>query len=148
MATANHQSSNATTTTKKLTTEEATSRFVRYRTAFEAIVESDDGSGLAVLRDDLDYHKLMSEDHATNNTQSATSTPQEHVPPNYDDLSHRHIDPQILREVAELTEGMAPGGLDKGGMWQFAATMREKAKRGDLPPLQMSEGENTSKTTA
>ena len=124
--------------TNKLTSEVATLRFVRYRTAFEALVESDDGSGSAVLRDDFDFRKLMSE-------QGPTETPNAQYVPNYDDMSHRHIDPQVLREVAELAEDMAPGGLDKGGLWQFAASMREKAKRGDLPPLQMSEGENASK---
>ena len=114
-------------------------RFVRYRTAFEAIVESDDGSGSAVLREDFDFRKLMSE-------QGPAETPNAQYVPHYDDMSHRHIDPQVLREVAELAEDMAPGGLDKGGLWQFAASMREKAKRGDLPPLQMSEDENASKT--
>ena len=119
---------------------------MRYRTAFEAIVESDDGSGSAILRDDLDFRRLMSEQGPAE-TPNATSTAALHVP-NYDDAAHRHIDPQVLREVAELAEDMAPGGLDKGGMWQFAASMREKAKRGDLPPLQMSEGENANKTKA
>jgi len=130
--------------TNKLTSEEATMRFVRYRTAFEAIVVSDDGSGSAVLREDFDFRKLMSEQSHGDTTNAASATAQ-HVP-NYDDMSHRHIEPQVLREVAELAEDMAPGGLDKGGLWQFAASMREKAKRGDLPPLQMSVGENASKT--
>ena len=128
--------------TNKLTSEEATMRFVRYRTAFEAIV--DDGSGSAVLREDFDFRKLMSEQSHGDTTNAASATAQ-HVP-NYDDMSHRHIDPQVLREVAELAEDMAPGGLDKGGLWQFAASMRETAKRGDLPPLQMSVGDNASKT--
>ena len=139
--TATNQEDNST---HNLTSEEATMRFVRYRTAFEAIVESDDGSGSAVLREDFDFRKVMTEQSNDQTTNAASATAQ-HVP-NYDDMSHRHIDPQVLREVAELAEDMAPGGLDKGGLWQFAASMREKAKRGDLPPLQMSVGENASET--
>jgi len=121
-----------------ITREQATRQFVRYRQAFEAIAEAGDGSGRAVLRSDADFYNVTA--NGANN-----SGIDEPAPPDYDDLSHhRRIDPQVLREVAEVAEqNMAPGGLDKGGMWQFAAAMREKARRGELPPLQVAEGEES-----
>lgn len=130
---------------RQLTREEATSRFVRYRMAFEAIVESDDGSGLAILKEDADYYKVVAEETAATNLRNATPG-HLHVEPNYDDISHRHVDPQALHELAELAEEVAtsPGGLPKSGFWQYAAYIRDKAQRGDLPPLQVSEGENAS----
>lgn len=129
----------------QLSQEEATERFVLYRSAFEAIAEANDGSGLAILRKDYDYGKFTSSVKG-----AGPSVPNaEHGPPNYDDLSHSHIDPQVLREVAELTENMQQSGLDKGGMWAFAFSVKEMAKAGELPPLRVSEGENKddSKTT-
>ena len=102
-------------------------------------MESDDGSGLAILKEDAEYYKVAADENATR-----SKNIYRHVPPNYEDISRLRIDPQVLHEMAQLSEDMAPGGLDKGGMWQFAAAMREKAKRGDLPPLQVSEGENKS----
>ena len=130
---------------KRLTREEATSRFVRYRMAFEAIVESDDGSGLAILKEDAEYFKAVKQE----NTRSANSG-NVHAEPNYDDISNRHVDPQLLHELAELAEEVStyPGGLPKSGFWQYAAYIRDKAQRGDLPPLQVSEGENASTNTS
>ena len=127
----------------QLTREEATRRFVRYRMAFEAIVESDDGSGLAILKEDAEYYKVVAEENAAANAQNARAG-QLNVEPNYDDFSHRHVDPQLLHELAELAEEVStsPGGLPKSGFWQYAAYIRDKAQRGDLPPLQVSEGEN------
>ena len=152
---------------RKLAREEATKKFVRYRMAFEAIAESDDGSGLAILKEDAEYYKVLAKEEAAasqpNYNTFRHTEPQafhdlagfaervttwvlkQHVPPNYDDMSQLRVDPQVLHDVAEVSEDMAPGGLDKGGMWQFAADMREKAKRGDLPPLQVSEGESNGR---
>lgn len=134
---------------RQLTREEATRRFVRYRMAFEAIVESDDGSGSAILKEDAEYHKVVAEENAAANLRNAKSG-HLHVEPNYDDISHRHVDPQALHELAELAEevSMSPGGLPKSGFWQYAAYIRDKAQRGDLPPLQVSEGENASRNNA
>ena len=129
----------------KLAREEATKRFVRYRMAFEAIVESDDGSGLAILKEDAEYYKVFSEENLASNAQNAKAG-QLNVEPNYDDICHRHVDPQLLHELAELAEeaSTSPGGLPKSGFWQYAAYIRDKAQRGDLPPLQVPEGKNAS----
>ena len=130
---------------QRLTREEATSRFVRYRMAFEAIVESDDGSGSAILKEDAEYYKVVSEENAAAKARNAKPG-HLHAEPNYDDISHRHVDPQALHELAELAEEVStsPGGLPKSGFWQYAAYIRDKAQRGDLPPLQVSEGKNAS----
>ena len=165
MAKDKEKSDGKTEKQRKLAREEATKRFVRYRMAFEAIVESDDGSGLAILKEDADKVLAEENDAASqpNYNTFRHTEPQafhnlagfaervttwvlkQHVPPNYDDMSQLRVDPQLLHDVAEVSEDMAPGGLDKGGMWQLAADMREKAKRGDLPPLQVSEGESNGR---
>lgn len=128
-------------------------KFISIRSAFEAIVEGDDGD--AILRHDYElYQNVVGGDDDSRPTRSMSDEEFDtwfheqtghKVPYNYDELANRHIDPAVLREVAELTEGMSQGGLDKGGMWAFAASLRQRAKSGDLPPLRVSEGQKERK---
>ncbi len=61
-------------------------------------------------------------------------------PPHDSDLFHSSLNPQILREVAQVAEEMNPGGLDKGGMWQYANMVNRMAKEEGLPPLRVGNG--------
>ena len=124
-------------------------KFIAVRTAFEAIVESDDGT--AVLREGYEYAEAAESKKTGLREEEFEAWFHEEtghrVPYNYDDMSTRHIDPAILREVAAVTEGMSQGGLDKGGMWQYARELQEKAKKGDMPSLRVSDGGSSSSTS-
>lgn len=50
---------------------------------------------------------------------------------------HRSVDPRVLREAAHVSETMSPGGLDRGGMWEYARTMRAMQRDGKMPPLRV-----------
>jgi hypothetical protein len=48
-----------------------------------------------------------------------------------------------LHEIADISEKMNPGGLDRGGMWQYAkmiSNLREKSGGDGLPPLRVEGG--------
>ena len=119
-------------------------KFIRLRSAFEAIIEAEDGS--AILRED--FHSLptggqvrsMSEANFEQWFHKETGN---RVPYNYDAVVSRHICPAILREVARVTENMTQSGLDKGGYWQMAFELKERVKNGDMPPLRIPEGQSS-----
>ena len=101
--------------------------FTRIKDAFDKIVEGP--GGLAVLRD----HSYESEsaDEASSPSNAGSN---EHQSNN---TMHSSLNPSILREVANVADTMSPGGLDRGGMWQYANMVRNMAQQGNLPPLQM-----------
>lgn len=117
----------------------AAAKFIQLRKAFESIEEAEDGSAVSGSfkfgRRDSGRGGLMSEEEFEAWFHAETG----HTVP-YCHSSLRHIDPAVLRETAEKTEGMSPGGLDRGGMWQLAASLRDAAADGDLPPLRVGSG--------
>ena len=107
--------------------------FTRIRQAFESIVEGP--GGIALLRD---QYSEISQEHQTNDNSSSNELP--------NTATHLHptLNPSILREVAEVAD-MSPGGLDRGGMWQYAKMVKNMAQEEGLPPLQL-EGVGEVKT--
>ena len=105
------------------------SKFQRIKEAFDAIVEGPDG--MAVLRDGGDLWKERDNGNDTN-TNSESNNSQDCNSA----LHSTSMNPSILREVAQVAD-MSPGGLDKGGMWQYANMIRNLEKEGKLPPLQV-----------
>ena len=60
---------------------------------------------------------------------------------------HPLVNPQILREVADVAKNMNPGGLDKGGMQQYEDmihNMAEDEGKVSRPPLRVDGGEDAS----
>ena len=120
--------------------------FTEIREAFEAIIEGPNGE--AILKNDSIFFQhsssqnnlSKSEQHQNNNKMdidNAQSRPQPHD----SQMFHSSLNPQILREVAQVAEEMNPGGLDKGGMWQYANMVNRMAKSRDgLPPLRVDGG--------
>ncbi len=123
--------------------------FTEIREAFEAITEGPNGE--AILRDDDDYTLFYNEARFRttdkNKNEMQINTNNNTSPHDNNDLLHPSINPQILREVAQVADTMNPGGLDKGGMWQYANMINRMAKedggRG-LPPLRVDGGDGTS----
>lgn len=107
--------------------------FAAIRKAFEDITEGPNGE--AVLRYHVKSRQYYNDDDMEIN-QTADSS-------NDDSLLHSSINPQILHEVAQVAEEMNPGGLDKGGMWQFANIVSKIAKEEGLPPLRVGVREGT-----
>ncbi|KAL7529801.1 hypothetical protein ACHAXR_004358 [Thalassiosira sp. AJA248-18] len=133
-------------TTKNSSRNSSSTDFNRIREAFEAIVEGP--SGIAVLRDPYverrdsgDKNEMDVPDaEETKNSYNAFQDEQ-------NGYLHPSVNPQILREVAEVAEKMNPGGLDKGGMWQYANMIRTMAKEGGegLPPLRVDGGDDVDR---
>ena len=111
--------------------------FTKIRQAFEAIVEGP--GGLAVLRD---QYSESSEEHTTTYASNSNSG-NEH--PNTTTHLHPSLNPSILREVAEVAD-MSPGGLDRGGMWQYAKMVKNMAQEEGLPPLRVEGADVAVKT--
>ena len=115
----------------------SSSSFTEIREAFEAIVEGPNGE--AILRKNNDYTASSS---ALNGSYGEESDKRP-TPPHDNNMFHSSLNPQILREVAQVAEAMNPGGLDKGGMWQYANMVNRMAKEeGGLPPLQLGREED------
>jgi len=109
--------------------------FVRYHSAFKLISEGLDGVAVSRKSKDDQEGTGMSDENFHQWFHYETGLP----------LSKDLVlDSNLLKEVAQVTENMAQGGLDKGGMWQLAASIREKVKRGDIPPSQLSSGSDRS----
>ena len=114
----------------------SSSSFTEIREAFEAIVEGPNGE--AILRKNYDYTAS-----SFNGSYGEESDKRPTPPHDNNNLFHSSINPQILREVAQVAEEMNPGGLDKGGMWQYANMVNRMAKEeGGLPPLQLGDDNN------
>ena len=124
------------------------SSFTEIREAFEAIVEGPNGE--AILRNNNYYTSMMmsssNEEHYDKNEMDIRNN-HKRPPPPHDNSNnnlmfqqHSSLNPQILREVAQVAEEMNPGGLDKGGMWQYANMVNRMAKEDGLPPLQVGNG--------
>ena len=104
--------------------------FTMIRTAFEAIVEGPDG--IAVLKSDLScesVHSTNSQDNESTSNRELNGT-----------FLHPSLNPSILHEVAEVASRMNPGGLDRGGMWQYANMVKKAKEEGGLPDLQLGGG--------
>jgi hypothetical protein len=113
--------------------------FTRIREAFEAIVEGP--GGMAVLRENKLYESIsssQSKDDIKSTNESFHETNKAFL--------HPSLNPSILREVAEVAD-MSPGGLDKGGMWEYAKSIRNMAQEEGLPPLHVEGGENDQRRT-
>jgi len=109
--------------------------FLRYHAAFKSIPEDVDSVAITCQTDDADMgdsSTVMSEEEFAHWFHTETG---HHVPYGKDFL----LDSKLVREVAEATEGMSQGGLDKGGMWELASTMRDRLKKG-LPPAKVAIG--------
>lgn len=121
-------------------TRSSADAFIAAREAFEAIVESHD-DGMAILREDAANAAEAAPGWGEAEFEAWFHEETGHtVPYDYGHMSTRHMDPAVLREVAEVTDGMSEGGLDKGGMWAYARELREKTRNGSMPSLRVSDG--------
>jgi len=103
--------------------------FLRYRSAYESIVELADGS--ASIRQSCaegDYVSSHEKDYSTDQEFQSWFYAQSKYAGSHDE-GNLALDPKTLREVADVADNMAQGGLDRGGMWAFAATVRDGLKR-------------------
>mmetsp|Transcript_32328 Transcript_32328/g.48474 ORF Transcript_32328/g.48474 Transcript_32328/m.48474 type:complete len:239 (+) Transcript_32328:90-806(+) len=118
------------------------SSFTDIREAFEAIIEGPNGE--AILRKDNDYTSSFNQNarYRDKDEYKYNNNDNKRPPPHDSDLFHSSLDldPQILREVAQVAEEMNPAGLDKGGMWAYANMVNRMAKRDGLPPLRVGNG--------
>jgi len=118
------------------------SSFADIREAFEAIIEGPNGE--AILRKNNDYTSSFNHQNARyrDKDEYKYNNNNKRPQPHDSDLFHSSLDldPQILREVAQVAEEMNPAGLDKGGMWAYANMVNRMAKRDGLPPLRVGNG--------
>ncbi|KAL3804025.1 hypothetical protein HJC23_006416 [Cyclotella cryptica] len=117
-------------------TRTASTEFARIREAFEAIVEGP--GGVAVLRDNYNGTVAPQHSHESDNSDNAAS----HSHDQNTFFLHPSVNPQVLHEVVHVANTMNPGGLDRGGMWQYANMIRHMAEdqgKG-LPPLRVAHG--------
>ena len=112
--------------------------FLRYRAAFESLTEGKKGEAKP-LNDDMT--SSMPENDFEEWYHHETGY---HVPYANDVMQ----DTNLMREIAKATEGMSQGGLDKGGMWQLAASVRERLKNGNLPPPMLATGKRSTDDTS
>jgi hypothetical protein len=95
--------------------EKSSEEFIRLRQAFEAVKE--DQNGMASTRDELDEESLWSSD-------------EEFHAWFYEETRHADLlfrmDLMTRKEVIEVGENLAQGGLDRGGMWEMARRMAEQ----------------------
>ncbi len=105
--------------------------FIRLKNAFEAIEEGE--NGIARIRDD--YYGQAHNNSSTRDEKEYNAFPEEFL--------HPSVNPQILYEVADVANKMNPGGLDKGGMWQYASMINKMAPS-DLPPLRVEVGDDAN----
>jgi hypothetical protein len=116
----------------------STNQFIRIKDAFNSIVEGP--SGIAVLRGDHAYKDRQCTDgNESENDGKANACHQD------EQKWHLHpsVNPQILHEIADAAEKLNPGGLDRGGMWQYAnmiSNLRERSGMDGLPPLRVEDG--------
>ncbi len=100
--------------------EAAVEKFMKARTAFESLVEDDDG--MCMLRTEAEaIEEIMNDDQfdAWFLNETGKSNPYQ-----FD------LDPATMREVAAATEKMG-GGLDRdGGMWTLATMVSNSVKSG------------------
>ena len=127
----------------------AADEFVKLRAAFESIEEGD--GGRAVLKGARGGGRGSGTAGNAGSSAAAVSDREfeawfhaetgRAVSYCQDDLVGR-MDPAIAKEVADVTEGMSPGGLDKGGMWELAASIRRRHRDGDGgdDPLRLGAG--------
>jgi len=117
-------------------TKRSSLEFTKIREAFEAIVEGP--NGVAILRDgrrDSSSGGGQGDSVNENNGDKNHCSNRHHDEPH--GFLHKSVNPIVLHEVAEVAATMNPGGLDRGGMWQYANMIRNM---GSLPPLQVGSG--------
>lgn len=117
-------------------------QFIRIKDAFHSIVEGP--SGIAVLRHDHPYKDQQSGDGNVRNEGEVNIFPQDE----HNWHLHPSVNPQVLHEIADISEKKSPGGLDRGGMWQYAnmiSKLREKSGGDGLPPLRVEGGSDAIK---
>ena len=111
--------------------------FARIREAFESIVEGP--GGVATLRGDFSYAAFGGRPEGKEGVPRPTAKGP--LPSHHDEerngFLHPSVDPRILHEVSEASATMSPGGLDRGGMWQYAKMIRNMAEGESLPPLRV-----------
>lgn len=122
----------------------ASKSFIYYRNAFESIKEMPNGGATYVGGGPAgsdDDHQKESEFNSWFHKETGYT-----VPFSMGDIQ-TFMDPTVLKEVAEITKGMSPGGLDKGGMWELAAHIRNQSEKidHDSLPLHLSSGGKPSK---
>lgn len=108
--------------------EKSTKQFIRIKDAFHSIEEGP--SGIAVLRDDNHCKDQLSSDEKEFDVQ-CNGVDVEFIADPWDKhngLLHPSVNPQILHEIADMAEKMNPGGLDRGGMWQYANMISNREK--------------------
>lgn len=126
----------------------STNQFIRIKDAFHSIEEGP--SGIAVLRDDNHCKDRLSGDEKESDVQCNGDDVEFIADPRdkHNGLIHPSVNPQILHEIADMAEKMNPGGLDRGGMWQYAnmiSNLRKKHGSDGLPPLRVEGGDDTTK---
>mmetsp|Transcript_28620 Transcript_28620/g.46914 ORF Transcript_28620/g.46914 Transcript_28620/m.46914 type:complete len:206 (-) Transcript_28620:406-1023(-) len=121
----------------------SSNEFTLIREAFEAIAEGP--SGMAILRDEHSYMKRY------DGNDNEMNVPNDGDRNNYNTFQDEQngfldppVNPQILHEVADVARKMNPGGLDRGGMWQYANMIRNMAEGNGLPPLRVGGGDDTN----
>ncbi len=116
--------------------------FIRIKHAFEAIEEGP--NGIAIIRDDHTYTDRHDSDEQDNADSSIRKEKMYYAPQDeQNSFLHPSVNPQILHEVAEVANKMNPGGLDRGGMWQYA-NMVCNMNESDLPPLRVEGGDGSN----
>lgn len=97
--------------------------FHQIRTAFESIIQDPDNPNMAILRplEDDDESNSIWKDNREFDSWFQQETGH-HAPFMFE------MDPETMREVAEMTENNEGGGLDRGGMWHLAKMVSQNYK--------------------
>eukprot|EP00549_Striatella_unipunctata_P016212 CAMPEP_0118725484 /NCGR_PEP_ID=MMETSP0800-20121206/33166_1 /TAXON_ID=210618 ORGANISM="Striatella unipunctata, Strain CCMP2910" /NCGR_SAMPLE_ID=MMETSP0800 /ASSEMBLY_ACC=CAM_ASM_000638 /LENGTH=195 /DNA_ID=CAMNT_0006634189 /DNA_START=1345 /DNA_END=1932 /DNA_ORIENTATION=+ len=133
LAMQNHPDSIKSESDKKRAVE----KFIEIREAFESLVESKSGELSWSTKEEEKLSQMGREEWFRGVTGHTMG-----------DFMSRLQNHQI-RELIEVSETMNPGGLDKGGMWQLAAMMKNQAQKHGMPPAEIaaSSGSDREKRT-
>lgn len=116
--------------------------FIGIKNEFEAIEEGP--IGIAIIWDDHSYTDLHDSDEQDNDDSSIRKEKGYNAfQDEQNGFLHPSVNPQIFHEVAEAANKMNPGGLDEGGMWQYA-NMICNMNTSDLPHLRVEGGDGTN----
>mmetsp|Transcript_26427 Transcript_26427/g.56199 ORF Transcript_26427/g.56199 Transcript_26427/m.56199 type:complete len:229 (+) Transcript_26427:3-689(+) len=117
--------------------DNSSENFNRIREAFEAIAEGP--NGIAVVPDEYSEAEQRKSVNVMN-VPDGDREKQKAAQNEQNGFLHSSVNPKIFREVADVAEKMNPGGLDRGGMWQYANMIRNMADKNEdgIPPLRIS----------
>lgn len=117
--------------------QEQIENFHTIRTAFESIVQGDDGT--ALLKEEQNNNYQNNNDTELDQWFYSQTGLHLVVPSHLHNLDLNHTQ---VKELDQVSRTMSQGGLDRGGMWSLAHSIRQNLQDGTMkvPPVRVDAG--------